>query len=337
MSEGFEILDFAPGLPDDAFAAALDLRRRIDVDAQPELEPMDATELRAFMDDRTENGVHLRYVGLADGAPVALGHLELPRNPANDQLAFVQLEVDPGLDRRVARPLVAHLVAGAAADGRTSVMAFGRLTDAEDADWRSVGLTRRQVERMSVVDLTAVDAGLMQAWVDDGRSRNPDFELVRWQGRCPARHIEAFAAAKTAMSDAPLDELEWNDEVWTPETVAVDEAAWRALGYEVAVLMALTPGGEAAAMTAVLLNTYRPAASWQGDTVVLAAHRGRRIGRWIKAAMWQWLRAERPGVTRLMTGNADSNQHMLAINVAMGYRPDHEMAVWQNDIADLRL
>ncbi len=337
MSDAFEILDFAPGLPDDAFAAALDLRRRIDIEAEPELEPMDAAEFRAYMDDRTENGLHLRYVGLADGAPVALGHLELPRNPANAQLAFVQMEVDPRLDRRVARPLVAHLVAGAAADGRTSVMAFGRLTDAEDADWRSVGLTRRQVERMSVVDVTAVDAELMQAWVDDGQWRNPDLELVRWQGPCPAEHVEALAAAKTAMNDAPLDELEWNDEVWTPETVAADEAGWRALGYEVAAVMAVTPDGDAAALTAVLLNTHRPAASWQGDTVVLADHRGRRIGRWIKAAMWQWLRAERPAVTRLMTGNADSNEHMLAINVAMGYRPDHEMALWQNDIADLGL
>jgi hypothetical protein len=216
-------------------------------------------------------------------------------------------------------------------------MSFGRLTEAEDADWTSVGLTLRQVERMSVVDLTAVDAELMQAWQDDGQSRNPDLKLRRWQGPCPAAYIDARAAAKTAMNDAPRDELEWNDEIWTPETVRADEAAWEALGYELCVVMAMTGAGEAAAMTSVLLNTHRPKASWQGDTVVLAEHRGGRVGRWIKAAMWQLLRAERPGSTRLLTGNAQSNEHMLAINVAMGYRPDHELAIWQSEIGDIQL
>ena len=52
--------------------------------------------------------------------------------------------------------------------------------------------------------------------------------------------------------------------------------------------------------------------------------------------MWRRLRENHPELTRLRTGNADSNDGMLAINVAMGYRPAHESAGWQADVATLR-
>jgi hypothetical protein len=52
--------------------------------------------------------------------------------------------------------------------------------------------------------------------------------------------------------------------------------------------------------------------------------------------MYFHLRESIPEVTRLRTGNAESNDPMLAINVAMGYRPAHASAGWQADISTLR-
>ena len=88
--------------------------------------------------------------------------------------------------------------------------------------------------------------------------------------------------------------------------------------------------------TAVHVNTHRPAASWQWDTVVLTAHRGRGIARWLKAAMWQYLRESEPEVTHLRTENAIDNDPMLSINQAMGFVPTNRFGGWQADLDTFR-
>ena len=106
-------------------------------------------------------------------------------------------------------------------------------------------------------------------------------------------------------------------------------------GWSFGGVLAVTADGEAAGTTEVFVNRHRPAASWQWSTVVLPAHRGRRIGRWMKASMWQRLRATEPEVAWLQTGNAASNAHMLAINDEMGFKPTHLMGCWQADLDTL--
>ena len=52
--------------------------------------------------------------------------------------------------------------------------------------------------------------------------------------------------------------------------------------------------------------------------------------------MFQLLRAERPDVRYLDTGNGASNAAMQTINAATGFRPYREFACWQSDIAAIR-
>lgn len=59
----------------------------------------------------------------------------------------------------------------------------------------------------------------------------------------------------------------------------------------------------------------------QDATVVLRAHRGHRLGMLVKAVNAQALLAAQPAVKRIWTWNNEENPHMLAINVAMGFRP----------------
>ena len=134
------------------------------------------------------------------------------------------------------------------------------------------------------------------------------------------------------MKDAPTDDLDMADTVVDASMVRAEIKARAARGLEYQGILAVTAHGEAAGSTEVFVNRHRPAASWQWSTVVLPAHRGRRIGRWLKAAMWQRLRASEPEVTGLQTGNAASNAHMLAINTEMGFKPTHLMGCWQTDL-----
>ena len=71
------------------------------------------------------------------------------------------------------------------------------------------------------------------------------------------------------------------------------------------------------------------------DTAVVPAHRGHGLGRWIKSAMLVRLRAERPDVTEIETGNSTASQHMLAINQRLGFRPWQELNSWQGEVPEL--
>ncbi len=321
-----QIVD-ARSLDPDGFGAALQLQQRIDRERDPGLPVTPAAELQAvFDDDATDHCRHRRVVAFTDGAAAAIGHVEFNADAANANLAGV--EITP-TDDHTAAAVLAELLRLARADGRTSVIAWGDHTPSAHAFWTGLGAELRYTEQESRLDLASVDPELMARWIAAGPA---DLELVHWARRCPEDRIDALVATANAMNDAPTDDLEMADTIVDAAMVRAEIEARAACGLEYRGVLAVTAGGEAAGTTEVFVNRHRPAASWQWSTVVLPAHRGRGIGRWLKAAMWQRLRATEPEVTALQTGNAASNAHMLAINVEMGFRPTHLMGCWQADL-----
>lgn len=318
------------------FAAALALVQRFDRAVDPDVDPTTAEEFRRQVDDdRSDGNVHLRTAVL-DGERVrAVAHLELDTDEENAHLATA--EVFGGAeDPDAGRVAVADLVERSEADGRTSFAGWGPRTDAEDRFWTAFGATERYTERMSTLDVASVDPDLMADWIDARRQRAADVTLVRWIGACPAVHRAAYARSLSAMSDAPTDDLDVNPFTLDEDDVRELDDARLSLGWRPFTLFAVDSDGRPAGHTTVMVNPFRPDASWQWDTVVLDTHRRRGIGRWLKAEMWRWLRDEAPEVGRLSTGNAESNDAMLAINVAMGYRPAVVFAMWQADLEVFR-
>lgn len=70
----------------------------------------------------------------------------------------------------------------------------------------------------------------------------------------------------------------------------------------------------------------------QEDTLVHRDHRGHRLGMLAKAVQLQALAGLRPTVRRISTWNAEENSWMLAINVALGFRPAGGSGVWQRRV-----
>ena len=312
------------------FAAALELQQTLDRDRDPGLPVTPAAELRAvFDDDATDYCRHQRIVAFDGDRAAAIGHLELNSDATNANLAGV--EITP-TDDSTAAAVLAELLRRARADGRTSVIAWGDHTPAAHAFWTGLGAELRYTEQESRLDMAAVDPQLMAQWIETGPV---DLELVHWTRRCPEECIDALVATANAMNDAPTDDLDVSDTIVDAAMVRAEIEARAAVGLEYQGVLVVTAGGEAAGTTEVFVNRHRPAASWQWSTVVLPAHRGRGIGRWMKAAMWRRLRATEPDVTALQTGNAASNAHMLAINTEMGFQPTHLMACWQADLETL--
>lgn len=319
-------------LDPDGFAAALELQQRVDRERDPGVPVTPADELRGvFDDDATDHCRHQRVVAFTDGnTAAAIGHVELNTDAANASLAGV--EITPS-DDRTAAAVLAELLRLARADGRTSIIAWGDHTPAADAFWTGLGAELRYTEQESRLDLAAVDPELMAQWIAAGPA---DLELVHWARHCPEDRIDALVATANAMNDAPTDDLEIADTVVDAAMARAEIEARAARGLEYHGVLAVTADGEAAGATDVFVNRHRPAASWQWSTVVMPAHRGRGIGRWMKAAMWQRLRRTEPEVTALQTGNAASNAHMLAINSEMGFVPTHLTGCWQADLEVLR-
>ncbi|MER3442634.1 MAG: hypothetical protein C4333_00300 [Meiothermus sp.] len=97
---------------------------------------------------------------------------------------------------------------------------------------------------------------------------------------------------------------------------------WTVFGREKAT-------GRFAGYTEVTWNPHRPDLLQQQGTGVFPEFRGRGLGRWLKAAIIQKVLAERPEVSKIRTGNADSNALMLKINHALGFKPYLSRATWQ--------
>ena len=148
-----------------------------------------------------------------------------------------------------------------------------------------------------------------------------DYELVRLEGRTPDELLPAVADLAAAINDAPVDDLDIEDEVFPVERIRDYETATIDSGHRLyRVLARHRASGEPAGHTVVAVDTERPELAHQHDTSVVRTHRGHRLGLLLKADMMRWLAMAEPQVSSLDTWNAESNDHMIGVNELLGYR-----------------
>jgi GNAT superfamily N-acetyltransferase len=297
----------------------------------PDDPPIELVEAVGRLHRRRDDQRTLRWVIRdADGM---VGHVVLGLPDLDNQhLVIVNVTVHPDHRRRgLGTALLRQAVSVAAADGRSTVLTWGDDGSAGEAFCRARGLRPVVRDRMSLLRLADVD------WTDveaAATAAHPGYRLVRWTDRCPDELLERFAAAKTAMNDAPTDESDMGDRVYSAAVIRQDEEGRQAIGYTSWATAAVhEPTGAVAALTEMLVA--KPPRAYQDDTAVVPAHRGSGLGLWVKADMLLRLRAEQPDMTEVMTGNAASNEHMLRINTRLGYRPYRAMAEWQAPVGEL--
>lgn len=249
--------------------------------------------------------------------------------------AELEVEVHPG---RRGDGLVPRLVAAAVPwmrDAGTSDVTWWT-DDADRPVAESMGLTFRQQERLSRMVVAEVDDAQQAAWIEAPRARAAGYQVLTWAGPCPPEHLDAYAAAFSAMADAPTDGVDINPQAVMPADVVELDAHVVAGGGRTFSALALDRDGRAAGMTAIQVH---PGWSWFGaqeDTAVVREHRGVALGRWLKAANLAQVRSAHPEMAVIETYNAESNPWMLAINVDMGFRPHRSYFAHQAPIDGLR-
>ncbi len=332
---GVEIRALSPDPPARELAAVLELRRALEREQWPHDPELPEAELSARLACSNQ---HLRTVALVAWSgeeAVGIAEVELQYFDANRDRCEIEVEVSPRHRRRgIGVALARELLDVVARDGRRLTAGWGPVSDQADGFWSRLGAVLRFQEHANRLDVASVDPALMERWIDERRQRAGDLELVEWVGRCPDERLDAYTAMKVAMNDAPIGDLDYEPDALSREQVRSIEQSRIDKGREHWAIIVVDPAtGEAVAHTEVQVNAYRPAVSIQNDTVVVPAYRGRRIGRWIKAEMWQRLREHRPEVDILTTYNAGDNEYMLAINHAMGYRYIASYGGWQAETA----
>lgn len=122
------------------------------------------------------------------------------------------------------------------------------------------------------------------------------------------------------MSEAPSGDADVEDENWTPERLRTEEERAATAGRRDVRTFALTRDGEVAAMTELFANVSMPHRAFQSGTLVVPSHRGHRLGLAVKVANQRALVDRFPELEWIITGNADVNAHMNAINDRLGFR-----------------
>jgi mycothiol synthase len=145
-----------------------------------------------------------------------------------------------------------------------------------------------------------------------------DPSVLSWEAPTPAHLLAAYALAKDAINDAPMEDFE--REVWTPERVAGLERTISARGSQTFV-SAVLQGDRILAYTEIRAPGPPGTTAATQDTAVVAAQRRQGYGALVKRASLVHLRDQRPDLRFVTTTNDATNEPMLRINRALGFEP----------------
>jgi GNAT superfamily N-acetyltransferase len=243
----------------------------------------------------------------------------------NTHLAHVVCYVHPDRQRQgIGRALVQQSVALAAGRGRRLLVTetYAPLEDpsAGLVFAEAVGFRTALVDGMKVVDLPATEP----SWEEleaKAAVEHSDYRIVTWRDGVPEDLVPGYCRLSELFNQqAPMGELEVEPERWDVHRVRNREKRNRATGRTDMSAGAVAPDGALVGVTEVGVDVHAPHWGFQSGTIVAPEHRGHRLGLAVKLANHRQLRERFPDCRVLVTGNADVNAPMNAVNEALGYR-----------------
>lgn len=271
------------------------------------------------------------WVALERGSVLGHAQLTLPNldNPTN---ALAEVTVRPGARRRgTGRMLWDHIAYLARADDRKLVFFEAREDSAGEKFAHSIDAelgifsARRRLVVDDAVRSTATELAVT------ARVAGAGYRVHTFVGAVPEQFIDGAAYLNGRMStDAPLENLELEPEVYDAGRLRGREEAADRQGLVVYTALAVQSAtGAVAGLTNIGVAPEDRTHGWQWNTIVDPDHRGHRLGTWIKVANLLAILDAQPELRTVLTWNAVSNDPMIAVNEAMGFRLWDHWGEWQ--------
>lgn len=267
------------------------------------------------------------------GAPSGWFMLTLPQRE-DRRYGYFHPVVHPA--RRQAglgRALTGHAAARAARAGRALLTGDTRAGSPGEAFARAIGARQGQTEVTRVLELGSVPEGHLAGLRERAEKAARGYSLVVWEGAVPVEQYAAVASVTAAAGDMPRDPGH-EPQHWDAERVRQSAQRVAAQGlryYTVGARHDAT--GDLAGLTQLGIDPHHPAWAYQELTVVTRPHRGHRLGLLVKVGMLDVLAKREPQLRRIVTGNADGNEHMIAINTELGFEVLERWMSWEVDVA----
>lgn len=291
-------------------------------------------ECRTELQQQSATTERRAYLALVDGAVVGSGSLALSLKD-NLHSAALAATVPTGFRRQgIGSALLAHCEAEARAAGRTTF--HSETTWPASAPVDGAGQPGREFARrhgyaialgdlQSRLTLPVPDAELTALLAEAPAA---GYALRSWIGPVPAEYAAEWAALDAALdTEAPTGDLDIETPSADVDDLRSDEATQAAQGRTSFATIALAPDGRIAAYTQLLQSLDGNAYQW--GTLVRREDRGHRLGLRIKLENLRMLQREAPEILHVHTNNAESNQHMLAVNTRLGFVPTARLAELQ--------
>jgi GNAT superfamily N-acetyltransferase len=273
-------------------------------------------------------------LGAFDGdRMVGAAELSLPRLD-NTHTAALEVYVDPPHQRRGTGTALSEAATRVAEERGRTAMLLEVATPLAGPELPGLSLARRLgfetevVDDMKVVDLETTEH-LWQPILAETEEPAAGYLLRSWQDVCPDDLVKGYCALLESFNtESPTGELDLEPERWDEQRLREKEDRFRRGGRHETTTVAVAPDGEVVGMTEVMVSEHAPDRGFQGATIVAPAHRGHRLGLRLKVTNQRLVTRAFPRCRTLLTGNADVNAAMNAVNDRLGYRPVeqyHEM------------
>lgn len=275
-----------------------------------------------------------------EGAVVGMLALALPQLENTDQ-AWLMLAVDPQRRRDGVGSVLLRATVDAAREYDRSLLlvetewAAGQ-DDGSGEFARGNGFRAVQTMIRSGMPLPA-DVELLRRVAENARRGDPrDYLLEVAHDLPPESWLAGLAVLRQRMStDAPLGEMDAEEEVWDVARVRAEYDWARDVGRRVLTTVARrAEDGVMVGFTEVQLPSDEPGVAYQQDTLVLREARGHGLGQRLKALTALEVMEVAPQARVVRTWNADDNTPMLAVNTELGYRPEGYQRSWQRRLTD---
>jgi GNAT superfamily N-acetyltransferase len=157
--------------------------------------------------------------------------------------------------------------------------------------------------------------------VENPRANPLGYAMLTFRDRWPDELVEDRCELGRRMStDAPMGELELDEEVWDEARVRQMEAAFAAQNRAKVITVAReVASGTVAGFTEIAVPLAAPESVWQHDTLVMREHRGHGLGFAMKVANLVALERQFASARTISTWNAAENAPMIAVNDEMGF------------------